>query len=275
MPNPWQEFVFLDLAKNGPGASLIGLLPTDTASRCYPQVCTCIGVYDRYMRKGVQDTLDESASEHFRTLARCADDILAEYHAEVILERLQKAEYIESGILPSLVSALQKMLSKRVHMTLKDAEDCKFDEVVYQCIKSYLDKARHMLRWQHHSELHQLLYLMFVERELSKLLAPWFDFHLRAIQRGQIFIHLRSLLTQREVEEFSSGTGLTLASQPVWKIHEGAVLANLHNFLEEMRTEILQERWLAPETRDFIAPFISYLTSGGNPDLMPVTKAET
>jgi hypothetical protein len=39
-----------------------------------------------------------------------------------------------------------------------------------------------------------------------------------------------------------------------------------------MRTEILQGRWLAPETRDFIAPFISYLTSGGNPALMPVIK---
>jgi hypothetical protein len=268
--NPWQEFVFLDLAKNGPNASLIGLLPTDTTSRCHPQVRTCIGVYDRYIRRGVQDTLDESVSDHLRTLARCADDILAEYHAEATLGNLQKAEYIESGILPSLVSALQKMLSKRVHMTLQDAEDCKFDEVVYQCIKFHLDKAMLMLRWQHQADIHKVLYLMYIERELSQLLAPWFDFRLRAIQRGQIFIQLRSLLTQREVEKFSPGTGLT--SQPVWKIHEGSVLITLHSFLEEIRTEILQGRLLPPETHDFIAPFMSYLTSGGNLDLMPVIK---
>ena len=270
--NPWQEFVFHDLAKDGPEASLIGLLPTDTASRCWPQIHTYIGVYDRYLRKGVQDTLDESAPGHLRTLARCADDIFAEFQAEVVLEKLQKAEYTESGLLPSLVSALQKMLSKRVHMTLQEAEDCKFDEVVYQCIKFYLDKARHVLHWQHPFGRDEMLYLMYVERELSKLLAPWFDFHLRATRMDQIFIQLRSLLTQREVEEFTPSTGLILASQPVWKIYECQVLKALASFLEETRTEMLRGRRLPPETCNFIAPFRSYLTSGGNPDLMPVIK---
>jgi len=156
---------------------------------------------------------------------------------------------------------------------LQDAEDCKFDEVVYQCIKFYLDKVRHMLQ-QHKCgcSVHWMLYPLHVERELSKLLAPWFDFHLRATREGQIFIQLRSLLTQREFEESGLGTGLNLPSQPVWKIHEGNVLLALACFLDKMGVEILQGSWPSLETRNFIAPFRSYLTSGGNPDLMPVIK---
>jgi len=266
------EFVFMDLAKNGPDASLIGLLPTDTSSYCCPQVHTYVGVYDRYMRRGVHDTLGKSAPDHLRTLARCADDILAEANAEMVLKGLQKPEYTASGILPSLVSALQKMLSKRVHTTLHDTEDCKFDEVVSRCIKFYLDKARDMFHWQQSLGHDQVLYLIYVERELSKLLAPWFDFHLRATQGGQILIQLRSLLTQREVSECSPGTELILTSQPIWKIHECTALVALNSFLEEMRTKILQGCRLPPETCDFIAPFKSYLISGNNPDLMPIIK---
>jgi len=55
-------------------------------------------------------------------------------------------------------------------------------------------------------------------------------------------------------------------------MHEGAVLIVLDNFLEEVRNKILQGHSLPPETCNFIAPFIPYLTSGGNPDMMPVIK---
>src|SRR5277367_4075700 len=46
----WQEFVYHDLAEATTGPLLVGLLPTDMASRHFPQANLCIGVYDRYLR---------------------------------------------------------------------------------------------------------------------------------------------------------------------------------------------------------------------------------
>ncbi|RYP38511.1 hypothetical protein DL766_000928 [Monosporascus sp. MC13-8B] len=304
------EFVFHALAKDAADCSLIGLLPTDTASRQYGQAATSISVYDRYMRRGIhtvldksypehhrildrcadntlaewdaekvlydrymgrgiQNVLDKSSLEHYGILAQCADNILAEWDAENALYALLHPRYKISRNLDLLKSALRSLLEKRAHMTFREAEDTKFDDVVYACIRFYMDKIQRMLRRPPGIDEHR--YLIRVEREVSKLLAPWFDFHLKETHGGRILIHLVSLLSRRTILDPHTPEFASIA-EPVWARYQGSVVAALDDFLEDVREMLQGNVWLTPHTYLFILPFQEYLESGGDPNKMPLIR---
>ncbi|RYP20408.1 hypothetical protein DL765_002784 [Monosporascus sp. GIB2] len=263
------EFVFHALAKDAADCSLIGLVPADTASRQYGQAATSISVYDRYMRRGIHSLLDESYPEHHRILAQCADNILAEWDAENALYALLHPRYKKSRNLDLLKSALRPLLEKRAYMTFREAEDTQFDDTVYACIRFHMDKIQRMLRRPPGIDEHR--YLIWVEREVSKLLAPWFDFHLKETRGGRILIHLVSLLSRRTIldphpPEFAS------IAEPVWACYQGSVVAALDSFLEDVREMLQGNVWLTPHTYLFILPFKEYLESGGDPNKMPLIR---
>ncbi|UKZ82730.1 hypothetical protein TrVFT333_010526 [Trichoderma virens FT-333] len=139
------EFVYRTLAENSTTSSLIGLLPTDNVGSYPGNSWASISVYDRYMRRGISSTLDPSCPEHYRTLARCADDILAESEAERRVENIISRRYTESCHLSSLLAALKQVLDKRVHMALQEANDMDFEGVTFACINFFIGKMQQLL----------------------------------------------------------------------------------------------------------------------------------
>lgn len=261
--------MFRDLAEDSAAKSLIGLLPTDMMSRGLQQITAPIGVYDRYLRRGIQATLDETAPEQYRALARCADDLIAEFDAEVTLETILRPEYKNSAILDDLLVALEKLLQKRGHMTLCESEDEKFDEVVYAAIRYHMDQAQRMLRRP--PGVHEHRYLVYAEKAISKVLAPWFNFRLLETRGGRIVIYLRSLLTRRLVEDAHTAEFGTIADY-VTRCYEACAISALDDFLEYVRGTVLDGSWLPAPIFWLAQPFKRYLESGGDPILMPIVQ---
>ena len=233
------------------------------------QITASVGVYDRYLRKGIQATLDETAPEQYRAIARCADDLIAEFDAEVTLKTILKPEYKNSAILDDLLVALEKLLQKRGHMTLCESEDEKFDGVVYAAIRYHMDQAQHMLRRP--PGVHEHRYLAHVEKAISKVLAPWFNFRLLETRGGRIVIYLCSLLTRRLVEDAHTAQFRPVADH-VTRCYEACVISALDDFLEYVRGTILDGSWLPAPIFRVAQLFRRYLESGGDPSLMPIVQ---
>ncbi|KAL6832049.1 hypothetical protein V8C40DRAFT_263319 [Trichoderma camerunense] len=262
------EFVYRTLAENSTTSSLIGLLSTDKIGSYPDKSRALISVYDRYMRRGISSTLDPSCPEHYRTLARCADDILAEWDAETRAENLIRKRYKDSYHLSSLLAALKPVLDKRVHMTLQEADDMDFEGVTFACINFFIGKMQRMLHRPPGLDEHR--YLICVEWRVAKLLSPWFDFKMHQTRGGRIAVELKSLLSRRTMIDPSVSDYMTIAN-PVWACYEAAVISALDSFLDTARGLVLGN-CLPPRTFLFALPFRDYLESGGDPAKMPVIK---
>lgn len=261
------EFVYHALGTDST-TSLIGLLPTDNASSHHGLFLNSISVYDRYIRRGISNTLDASSPEHYRTLARCADDILADLDAEGMLESLIIPKYRDSSILSLLLAALQSILDKRLHMTAQEAEDQNFEDVTFACINFFIRKIQHMLFRP--PGLNEHRYLILVEHEVSKLLSPWYDFRIHQTRGGRLIVSLKSLLSRRTMVDTSMSEHMINAN-PIWACYEAAVISALDEFLETVRQLVVGNLVLPHQTYHFILPFKDYLETG-DATKMPVVQ---
>lgn len=266
--NYLQEFVYHALAEDSTRSSLIGFLPTDDVGSSPGQFMTSLSVYDRYMRRGMSSTLDQSCPDHYRTLARCADDILAEWDAEAMLEHLISPRYRESNILSLLLTALQSILDKRMHMTLQEANEMNFERVSFACITFFMDKIQRLLHRPPGLSEHR--YMILVERKVAALLSPWFDFRMHQTRGGRMVVELKSLLSRQTMVDPSMSEYMSIAN-PIWACYEIAVISALDGFLDTIRELLVGNVVLPHQTYLFILPFKDYLESG-DPTKMPLIQ---
>lgn len=125
--------------------------------------CT-IGVYDRYMRRGVKSTLDATAPVYLQKLAACADEIAADWFCDIAVASHMRDEYDipnESdelngdrpssstitntpsfgAVMSRLRALLKRMLLKRAHLTLASAEAGRFDDAVFAALRYHFAQA--------------------------------------------------------------------------------------------------------------------------------------
>lgn len=108
-----KDFVFEDIANNGLPRTLVGLLPSDITSSTLSifHLFSNIGVYDRYLRKGVQSFLPSDSSPYLHNLAKCADEIVAEVFYSAQLQTRIPEKYQQSNTLDKLKSLLSSTFS--------------------------------------------------------------------------------------------------------------------------------------------------------------------
>jgi hypothetical protein len=247
---------------------LVGLFPTDQTSS---QISVQISAYDRYLRKGVEDFLPPTATSYERALAICADDVIIQTQNGHLLEYFIMDRYKRSGILDSLKSILVKVLNRRSHITLQEATRNNFDSKIYSLVKCYLNKLQGILKRPPGLAEHR--YLIYVERIVGDILAPWFVFKLLETSGGRIIIHLRSLFTHTVYQEDPYLAEFTPIAEPVIQCLESAQLIALDQYLEFIRAEILRDNPIGSHHYCFILPFRKFLESGGDPNLMPIIRS--
>ena len=147
-------------------------------------------------------------------------------------------EYRNSPVLDSLTSKMEALLRKRAHLTLKEANRLDFQSAVYSILKLYLEQVPQMLHRPPGVDEHR--YLIFVEKAVSRILAPWFEFKPLETRGGCILIHLRCLLTQQLMQD-SQVIEFFPISEPVGKCHEASAIVAIDAFLEVIREMILKD----------------------------------
>jgi hypothetical protein len=243
------------------------LIPNDRTSL---GISAPVSLYERYLREGVQDFLPADAPKYDKILATCADDILVEGCFYRFLEGTLNQQYKNSSVLEYLEVILGKVLKKRAHMTLRAATEHGFDHTIYKILKHHFNQVQIMLKRPPGPEEHE--YLIFVERKLSQVLAPWFKLSLLETVGGRIIIHLHSLFTHElygsdpYISEFSP------IAEPVSQCLENVRLILLDQYLEMIREAVLGDRYIEPRVHAFLLPFKKFLESGGEPNVMPLVR---
>jgi hypothetical protein len=262
-----KDFVLERIAEEGLIPQLVGLIPNDRTSL---KISAPVSLYERYLREGIQDFLPADAPRYDKILATCADDILVEGCFYRILEGTLNQQYKKSPVLECLEVILKKIFKKRAHMTLRAATEHGFDRTIYNILKHYFNQLQIMLKRPPGPEEHE--YLIFVERKLSQVLAPWFKLSLLETVGGRIIIHLHSLFTHElygsdpYISEFSP------IAEPVSQCLENVRLILLDQYLEMIRETVLGGRDIEPRVHAFLLPFKKFLESGGEPSLMPPVR---
>jgi len=262
-----KDFVLERIAEEGLIPQLVGLIPNDRTSL---RISAPVSVYERYLREGIQDFLPVDAPKYDKILATCADDILVEGCFYGLLEGTLNQQYKNSSVLEYLENILGKVLKKRAHMTLRTATEHGFDHTIYKILKHHFNQVQIMLKRPPGPEEHE--YLIFVERKLSQVLAPWFKLSLLETVGGRIVIHLHSLFTHElygsdpYISEFSP------IAEPVSQCLETVRLILLDQYLEMIREAVLGYRDIEPRVHAFLLPFKKFLESGGEPSLMPLVR---
>jgi len=263
-----KDFVLERIAKEGLMPQLVGLIPSDRTSL---RISAPVSVYERYLRKGIQDFLPIDASKYDKILAACADDILVEGCFYRLLEGTLNKQYKNSSILENLMAILGKLSKRRAHMTLKEATEQGFNCTIYNVLKLHFNQLQTVLKRPPGPEEHE--YLIFVERELSQMLEPWFKLSLLETIGGRIVIHLSSLFTHELYGGDPYISEFTPIAEPISQCLETARLVMLNQYLERIREAILRyQNNIEPEVRAFLLPFRKFLESGGEPSVMPMVR---
>ncbi|EXJ53426.1 uncharacterized protein A1O5_13360 [Cladophialophora psammophila CBS 110553] len=126
----------------------------------------------RYLRKGVYDTLPASASDYHKALAICADDVVYERAIELTLQVNLKANVdiknspAERDI-ENLRRDIQLITARRATMSRRESNLCGFQNAVSDIIHHYSDRIC-TPRTQA-----SFMVILALQLELRRLLSPW------------------------------------------------------------------------------------------------------
>ncbi|KIW89870.1 uncharacterized protein Z519_09299 [Cladophialophora bantiana CBS 173.52] len=163
------DFVFLETSEMGWAQELFGLF-SDFAVRSAFEKQTLFR--QRYLRKGVYDTLPASASAYHKALAICADDVVYERAIELTLKVNLKADVdiknspAERDI-ENLRRDIQLITARRATMTRQESKLCGFQKAVSDIIHHYSDRICNS------NTRASFMVVLALQLELRQLLSPW------------------------------------------------------------------------------------------------------
>lgn len=125
----------------------------------------------RYLRKGIYDTLPRSATSYERALAICADDVLFCGFQEMVLQQKSSANLggVTDRIFRELREDLSLILQRRSWMTQVEADQHGFRNAVSQSIQFHSDR---LCKGDKNADIKLAMRLQLT---LQDLLKPWFS----------------------------------------------------------------------------------------------------
>jgi hypothetical protein len=214
----------------------------------------------RYLRKGVYDTLPDSETAYEKLLAVCADDVLFRGYHELTYGKYSPdgvdKKYAEN-IIQQLREDLEFILQRRACMTQKESDQHQFEDAVSKTIHFHSDL---LCKGENNTNFCRAVRLQIM---LKEILAPWFSV--------KVYISLSGVIWQwvlaKPGEDFRKPRDVKVTLDSVPTFCQMGRIWLVDQKLEEMRARILHRVVLKGEQLQFARCFRRYLETGCESDM--------